>query len=116
MGGVTTGLAERRGARAGGAARRVVALLVSLVRLVVGVIAAILVADIVLTVGSANPANPITIFFRQAASGLTLGLSDLFLLADPRLAVLVNEGIAAVVWLVIGAIVVRILRAAAGRR
>lgn len=109
-------LADRRGGRKRTPARRVVSLVASLVRLVVAVLALVLVANIVLTVGSANPDNPITVFFRDTADGLTLGLSDLFLLADPRFTVLVGQGLAAIVWLVIGAIVVRLLRAAVGRR
>lgn len=74
--------------------------------------AAILAAHVVLTVGNGNPDNGIVRFVADWADPLALGLGNLFLFpADPRLETLVNYGIAAVFWLVITSIAVRIVRA-----
>jgi hypothetical protein len=73
-------------------------------------IVAILVIHIALTLLGANPANAFAAFFAAAASFFSLGLSNLFVLADPRLMTAVNYGIAALVWLVITLVVTRIVR------
>ncbi|ONI78961.1 hypothetical protein ALI144C_29945 [Actinosynnema sp. ALI-1.44] len=88
---------------------------------VVGVIAAVvrwigllctlvLVIHVLLTVGSANPANGITSFFADVADPVALGFKDLFTPSDPKLNVLVNYGIAALFWLVVSSVVARIIR------
>lgn len=101
-----------RGSSVRGPVRTLLRLLASLVWLVAAAFAAALVIHIVLTVFAANPANPITVFFAAAANSLTLGLRDLFVPADPTLAVILNYGLAAIVWLAIGAILARLVRAA----
>jgi hypothetical protein len=88
-------------------------LLASVVRILTVIFAAILVIHVVLTVASANPENGITTFFAGAANNLTLGIGDLFIPSSEALKVILNYGIAAVVWLVIGAVIARILRALA---
>ncbi|MGQ0481630.1 MAG: hypothetical protein ACT4O0_11475 [Pseudonocardia sp.] len=85
------------------------------VRVVCGIFALILVVHIVFTLFEANPQNGITQFVADLSSSLTLGLQNLFTPDDMKIAVLVNYGLAAVVWLVIGAIIVRVLRAVSGR-
>ncbi len=85
----------------------------SVIKILCTIFAAILVIHIVLTVASANPQNGITTFFADAANSLTLGIGDLFLPASESLKVILNYGLAAVVWLVIGAVVARILNALA---
>ena len=61
----------------------------------------------------ANPANGITIFFQDFANNLTLGIGDLFLPASESLKVILNYGLAAVVWIVIGVVISKILNAIA---
>lgn len=85
----------------------------SVIRILTVIFAAILVIHVVLTVASANPTNGITTFFASAADNLTLGFGDLFLPANESLRVILNYGLAAVVWLVIGIIIARILNALA---
>jgi hypothetical protein len=74
------------------------------------VIVAILVIHILLTVFGANPSNAFATFIRDEARMLSLGLTDLFTPADPKLAVGLNFGIAAVLWLVITGIIVGLVR------
>ena len=85
----------------------------SVIRIVTVIFAAVLVIHVVLTVTAANPANGITVFFRDLADQLTLGIGDLFLPASETLKVILNYGLAAVVWIVIGLVLSRVLNALA---
>ena len=71
-------------------------------------IVAVLVLHIVLTLLQANPANVVASLVRRLASTFDLGLSNLFLVDDAMLAVLLNYGAAALAWLLITAVVVRL--------
>ena len=57
---------------------------------------AVLVLHIVLTLLQANPANVVAALIARLAGTFDLGLSNLFLVDDPMLAVLLNYGAAAV--------------------
>lgn len=85
----------------------------SVIRIVTVVFAAVLVVHVVLTVTAANQANGITVFFRDFANKLTLGIGDLFLPASETLKVILNFGLAAVLWIVIGLVLSRLLTALA---
>jgi hypothetical protein len=74
------------------------------------IFAVVLVAHVVLTVGGANPDNGITSTIRDWSQPLSLGFRDLFTPQDAKLRVLVNYGLAAVFWLVIRSIVLRLIR------
>jgi hypothetical protein len=93
---------------------RTAGVLTALVRWVGTLAAALLVLHVVFTLGGANPDNGITRFVTNWARPLALGFENLFTPADPRLAVLVNYGIAALFWLIITSVAVRILRAIGG--
>jgi hypothetical protein len=84
--------------------------LIALLRVMGLIIVAILVIHIVLTVFDANPANAFAAFIQHAATTVSLGMTDLFTPANPKIAVAVNYGAAAVIWLVITILVVRMLR------
>jgi hypothetical protein len=90
--------------------RKGLGLLASVVKLIGLIAALILVVHIVFVVAHANPANGLTGFIDQWAQRLTLGLSNLFQLTEPTLAVVVNYGVPAVVWLIVSAVVASVLR------
>lgn len=90
--------------------QRFVNTLSMLVRLAGSLCALALAGHVVLTLGRANPEHALTRFVDGLADPLALGLQDLFMPADPRLAVLLNYGLAAVFWLVVTSIATRILR------
>jgi hypothetical protein len=90
--------------------RRGVATVANVLRIIGLVIVAILVIHILLTVFGANPVNSFATFIKSTADTFSLGLTNLFLPKDPKVAVGVNYGIAAVVWLVITQIVVALVR------
>jgi hypothetical protein len=89
---------------------RVVGIVAAVVRWVGTIIAVILVAHVLLTVFGANPDNPITTFVRSWADPLALAFRDLFTPADGKLRVLANYGLAAIFWLIVTSIVVRLIR------
>jgi hypothetical protein len=72
-------------------------------------IVAILLLHIVLTLLQANPANVVAALVGRLAATFDLGLSNLFLVDDAMLAVLLNYGAAVLAWLVITAVVVRLV-------
>ncbi len=73
-------------------------------------IALVLVAHVVLTVGNANPDNGITSTIRALAQPLSLGFHDLFAPRDPTLGVIVNYGSAALFWLFVRSLLLRLVR------
>lgn len=83
------------------------------VKFVTSLFAAILVIHAILVIGGANAANYVAVFFRDWASGLALGVNDLFLPASEALRVVLNSGLAAIIWIVIGMVISRILNALA---
>ncbi len=65
-------------------------------------------------VGEANVDNSIVSWVGSTADGLTLGFQDLFTPDDPKLSVLINYGIAAIFWLVVSAIIAKVIRRVGG--
>ncbi|MEU8325063.1 hypothetical protein AB0C33_42435 [Nonomuraea sp. NPDC048881] len=92
------------------ARRRVVSLVAYAVRLASRLAALSLALHGVFTAFRANPANGWYQLVESLASGLSLGLADLFQLADPRWTTLVNDGLAALVWLVAGSALAGLVR------
>ncbi|MEV4170624.1 hypothetical protein [Nonomuraea sp. NPDC049709] len=93
--------------------QRVVAAVAYVVKVATRVAALSLVLYAVFTVFRANPANVWYQFVESLAAWLSLGLANLFQLADPRWTALVNYGLAAVVWLIIGSALASLIRRAA---
>ncbi|ANZ36897.1 hypothetical protein BBK82_13245 [Lentzea guizhouensis] len=73
-------------------------------------LAVVLVVHVVLTVGGANPGNPITSTVKAIAEPVALAFRDLFAPADEKLRTIVNFGLAAVFWLAVRAVVLRLVR------
>ena len=92
---------------------RIVGVLSTVIRWIGTIAAALLAVHVVLIVGGANPENGITQFVARWAEPLALGFPGLFQPADPALQVLVNYGIAAVFWLIVTSLAVRIVQALA---
>ncbi len=91
-------------------ARRGAGALAGVLRVIGMAIVTVLVVHIVLTLLDANPANGFATFVRDLAAFFDLGLSNLFLPADPKVGVALNYGVAAALWLAITAVVVRLVR------
>lgn len=83
---------------------------VTVVNVVAAVFAIVLALHIVFVIFSANPHNPLVTFVSHWADGLVVFFRDLFTPADHRVAVLVNAGLAAIFWLIVGRIAAGLLR------
>jgi hypothetical protein len=94
----------------GSAAQRGIEALGNVLRIVGMLIVTVLVVHIVLTLLGANPENWLTQLIRDAADTFNLGLSNLFPTQDPRLGVVLNYGIAALIWFAITTVVVHLVR------
>ncbi|RZQ65484.1 hypothetical protein EWH70_05850 [Amycolatopsis suaedae] len=94
---------------------RVAGVVANVVRWIGLVFAAVLVLHVIFVVGGANSANSIVRFIRSWAETLSLGFTDLFVIQDDaKLQVLVNYGIAALFWLIVSAIVAKVIRRLGG--
>ncbi|MEU5693560.1 hypothetical protein [Actinosynnema sp. NPDC020468] len=97
-------------AKTDGARGRAVAVVAGILGWTGLIFAVILAAHVLLTIGGANPENGITTFVAEWADRLALAFRDLFDPADAKLRVLVNYGLAALFWLVVRSLVVRLVR------
>src|SRR5689334_12491432 len=95
-------------ARAG--VQRGAGVLASLLNIIGLLIVLVLVLYIGLTLLDANFGNSFAAATKNLADTFDLGMSNLFLPAQPKLRVALNYGVAAAVWFLITAIVVRLVR------
>jgi hypothetical protein len=98
------------GERVATTARRGAGVVADALRVAGLAVVAVLVLHILLTVVQANPENGLTMLVADLVGYVDLGLSNLFLPDDPALRVVLNYGTAAVVWLVVTTVVVRLVR------
>ncbi len=91
--------------------------LARLVRLVVGVVVLVIVVGGVLFLLSANPSNAIVHDIHDAASTLVGPFKNLFSInGHPKATLAVNWGLAAIVYLIVGGLIARLIARAAPRR
>lgn len=82
----------------------------NIVRIVTGLVVATFVLHILFTVFEANQGNEFVSFVYGSAQVLVLGLGDVFTPDDAVLGVVLNYGLAALIYLVIGTYVIKLLR------
>jgi hypothetical protein len=90
-------------------------LLARVVRIVAGIVAAVIVAGILLVVLKANPTNSVVSAVHDTARTLVGPFDGMFSFHSAKVAVAVNWGIAAVVYLVVGALIARLIDGLARR-
>ena len=83
--------------------------LARVVRLIVGIIVLIIVAGIVLVLLKANPTSTIVSDVHDAAHWLAGPFNGLFSFHNARVSLAVNWGLAAVVYLIVGGLIARLL-------
>ena len=86
------------------------------VRLIAGIVAAIIVAGIILFVLGANPGNDVVSAVHDVAKALVGPFDGMFTLDSAKATIAVNWGIAALVYLVLGAIIARLFETLAVSR
>ncbi|GLZ40903.1 hypothetical protein [Actinokineospora sp. NBRC 105648] len=88
----------------------VVGVVATVVRWAGLLVALVLVVHVVLVMGNANPDNPISTLVRRFAEPLSLAFKNLFTPEDAKLGLLINYGLAAIFWLVVSSVVVKLIR------
>ena len=89
---------------------RVVRRVCAVISIVCGLFAVVLGLHILLVVANANPNNGFASFIDSFASAVSLGLNGLFTPSSEKAQVLLNDGVAAIAWLLIGAVITYAIR------
>jgi hypothetical protein len=89
---------------------RTVNIVCTIINVITALFAVVLAVHLVLVLGSANMGNGFASFVDSWASGIRLGLNGLFTPESAKLATFLNEGLAAVLWLGIGALLTYLIR------
>jgi hypothetical protein len=109
---IDSGAQSGRGRWRGGVSRGSTVLaggLVRLVRLIVGIVVVIIVAGIALVLLKANATNAIVVDVHDTARWLVGPFDGIFSFHSARVALAVNWGIAAVVYVIVGGLIARLL-------
>jgi len=89
---------------------RTVRTVCTVINLICGLFAVVLALHIVLVLADANPRNGFAGFINGWSSAVSLGLRGLFTPNSAKAATLFNDGLAAIAWLVIGAVLTYAIR------
>jgi hypothetical protein len=96
-------------AMASNGAARLFALLATIVRVVCSVIAALIVIHAVFVLFEANPENMLVTFTAGWRDTFGWFTKDLFSPSDPKVAEAVNDGLAALLWVVVGTLLSKLI-------
>jgi len=89
---------------------RAVNIVCTIINVITALFAIVLAVHIVLVLGSANMANGFASFVESWAANIRLGLNGLFTPESAKLATFLNEGLAAILWLALGALLTYLIR------
>src|SRR5687768_13055242 len=90
-------------------AARILTLLAAIVRVVCSVIAGLIVIHAVFALFEANPANLLVEFTAGVRDTWGWFTKDLFAPSDPKIAEAVNDGLAALIWVVVGTLLSKLI-------
>ena len=90
-------------------AARALTLLATIVRVVCSVIAAIIVIHAVFVLFEANPDNLLVKFTAGWRDTFGWFTKDLFSPSDPKIAEAINDGLAALIWVVVGSLLSKLI-------
>jgi hypothetical protein len=96
-------------AMASNGAARLFALLATIVRAVCSVIAALIVIHAVFVLFEANPDNLLVRFTAGWRDTFGWFTKDLFTPSDPKIAEAINDGLAALIWVVVGSLLSKLI-------
>lgn len=82
----------------------------TIIQVVCYVFAVVLAIHIVLVIGDANAGNGFYQFIDSWRSGITLGFDDLFVPQNYKFRITLNQGLAAIVWIIIGIVLSTLVR------
>jgi hypothetical protein len=90
--------------------RRTVGVVCTVINVVCGLFAAVLALHIILVIGSANQGNGFASFINEWSSAVSLGLRDLFVPDNEKVRTFLNDGLAAIAWIVIASVLTFLVR------
>jgi hypothetical protein len=90
--------------------RRTVGVVCTVINVVCGLFAAVLALHIVLVIGSANQGNGFAEFINEWSAAVSLGFRDLFVPDNEMVRTFLNDGLAAIVWLIIAGVLTHLVR------
>jgi hypothetical protein len=90
--------------------RRTVRIVCTVINVICGVFAVVLALHIILVIGSANQGNGFAQLINDWSGAVSLGLRDLFTPANIGMRTFLNDGLAAIAWLVIAALLTYLIR------
>jgi hypothetical protein len=90
-------------------AARIFSLLATIVRVVCSVIAAVIVIYAVFVLFEANPNNALVQFAADWRNTFGWFTKDLFTPSDPKIAEAINAGLAALIWVVAGSLISKLI-------
>lgn len=88
---------------------RTVRVVCAVIDVICWLFAIVLAIHIFLVIGGANPANGFAQLIESWSAAVSLGLRDLFTPASEGLRTLLNDGLAALLWLLIGAVLTSVI-------
>jgi hypothetical protein len=103
-------VAEEEIADADHARRRTVNVVCTIINVVCAIFAVVLAVHIVLVIGEANQGNGFAAMIDDWSSAVSLGLRDLFVPDNLKVRTFLNDGLAAIAWLVIGGLLTFLIR------
>ncbi|MFI7680819.1 hypothetical protein [Actinophytocola sp. NPDC049390] len=107
---MTEPVAEEEIADADHGRRRTVNIVCTIINVVCAIFAVVLAVHIVLVIGEANQGNGFAAMIDEWSSAVSLGLRDLFVPENLKLRTFLNDGLAAIAWLVIGGLLTYLIR------
>ncbi len=103
-------VAEEEIADADHGRRRAVNIVCTIINVVCAIFAVVLAVHIVLVIGEANQGNGFAALIDDWSGAVSLGLRDLFVPENLKLRTFLNDGLAAIAWLVIGGLLTYLIR------
>lgn len=88
---------------------RVFSLLATIVRVVCTVIASLIVVHAIFVLFEANPGNPLVTFTTGWRDTFGWFTKNLFAPSDPKIAEAINDGLAALIWVVVGSLLSKLI-------
>jgi hypothetical protein len=91
------------------AAARVLTLLATVVRFACSIVAALIVVHAIFVLFEANPGNPLVEFTTGWRDTFRWFTENLFAPSDPKIAEAINDALAALIWVVVGNLLSKLL-------
>jgi hypothetical protein len=90
--------------------RRTVSIVCTVINVICAIFAVVLALHIILVFGNANQGNSFATLINDWSAAVSLGLRDLFVPDNLQFRTFLNDGLAAIVWLAIAALLTYLIR------